>query len=47
MQIIGRVARYGNAAPFRLMLKLSMTSYRRYQIPTIVCEELEDVANFH
>jgi hypothetical protein len=47
MKIVSRVTRDRHAPAFRGMLKLSMTTYRCYKIPTIFCKELEDITNFH
>jgi hypothetical protein len=45
MKIIRRVASDRNTATFRWMLELAMTAHRRYQIPTIASEKLEDITN--
>jgi hypothetical protein len=45
MKVISGVAGDGNTPRFCWMLKLAMTAYRRYQIPTIASEEFEDITN--
>jgi len=47
MKLIRRVARDRNPTAFCWVLELPMTAHRRYEIPTIFCEELEDITNFH
>src|SRR5438067_10323905 len=41
------MSRHGNASRLRRMLELPVTTCSRYQDPTIVSKELQDIANFH
>ena len=46
MEIVRWMSRHGNASRLRRMLELPVTTCSRYQDPTIVSKELQDITNF-
>ena len=47
MNVVRRVPRNGSASWFRWMFELAVTAFRCNEIPSIITQELKDIANFH